>query len=276
MRQRRGGVPGPPRGDPGQVPPGGDPGQVPPPGGTQVRYPPRGGPRSGTPGGGGGVTGSGTPLGYPGQVPPRGGVTGSGTPRGGGVPGSGTPWGGGTRVGQQKEYSLHGGRYASCVHAGGLSCYRPYPKGGEGTVFTVVCWSTGERGYPCSLVPGSYLGGGGSPAHRSLVVSQGEGGTPGFWSQVLSGEGGYPCHVIGQGYPLFPQPGPGQEYAIPSSSPARTSTEYPLPLDRTCHRQDTAREAHLLRFHAGELSCLNIDKTSPSFDVMCLDVQVVL
>ena len=38
--------------------------------------------------------------GYPGQVPPR----------------------GGTRVGQQKEYSLHGGRYASCVHAGGLSC----------------------------------------------------------------------------------------------------------------------------------------------------------
>ena len=59
--------------------------------------------------------------------------------RGGGVPGSGTPprggggggtrvrypppgGGGGTRVGQQKEYSLHGGRYASCVHAGGLSC----------------------------------------------------------------------------------------------------------------------------------------------------------
>ena len=31
--------------------------------------------------------------------------------------------GGGTQVGQQKEYSLHGGRYASCVHAGGLSCF---------------------------------------------------------------------------------------------------------------------------------------------------------
>ena len=31
--------------------------------------------------------------------------------------------GGGTRVGQQKEYLLHGGRYASCVHAEGLSCY---------------------------------------------------------------------------------------------------------------------------------------------------------
>ena len=30
--------------------------------------------------------------------------------------------GGGTQVGQQKEYSIHGGRYASCVHAGGLSC----------------------------------------------------------------------------------------------------------------------------------------------------------
>ena len=31
--------------------------------------------------------------------------------------------GGGTQVGQQKEYSIHGGRYASCVHAGGLSCF---------------------------------------------------------------------------------------------------------------------------------------------------------
>ena len=47
------------------------------------------------------------PGGVPGQVPPG---------------GSGTPPGGGTQSGQQKEYSLHGGRYASCVHAGGLSC----------------------------------------------------------------------------------------------------------------------------------------------------------
>ena len=31
---------------------------------------------------------------------------------------------GGTQSGQQKEYSLHGGRYASCVHAGGLSCWQ--------------------------------------------------------------------------------------------------------------------------------------------------------
>ena len=33
-------------------------------------------------------------------------------------------WGGGgsAKIGQQNEYSLHGGRYASCVHAGGLSC----------------------------------------------------------------------------------------------------------------------------------------------------------
>ena len=31
---------------------------------------------------------------------------------------------GGTQLGQQKEYSLHGGRYASCVHAGGLSCLK--------------------------------------------------------------------------------------------------------------------------------------------------------
>ena len=43
--------------------------------------------------------------------------------RGGGVSQRG---GGGrglsAKIGQQNEYSLHGGRYASCVHAGGLSC----------------------------------------------------------------------------------------------------------------------------------------------------------
>ena len=101
VRYPPGGYPGqvPPRGYPGQVPPGGVP--RPPWGGTQVRYP-RGVPRSGTPPGGY----PDPPGGYPGQVPPR------------GVPG---PPQGGTRVGQQKEYSLHGGRYASCVHAGGLS-----------------------------------------------------------------------------------------------------------------------------------------------------------
>ena len=47
--------------------------------------------------------------------------------RGGTLPGGtlagGYPSRGGTLVGQQKEYSIHGGRYASCVHAGGLSCY---------------------------------------------------------------------------------------------------------------------------------------------------------
>ena len=31
--------------------------------------------------------------------------------------------GGSAKIGQQNEYSLHGGRYASCVHAGGLSCF---------------------------------------------------------------------------------------------------------------------------------------------------------
>ena len=29
---------------------------------------------------------------------------------------------GGGGVSQDNEYSLHGGRYASCVHTGGLSC----------------------------------------------------------------------------------------------------------------------------------------------------------
>ena len=59
--------------------------------------------------------------------PARGSTLPGGYPAGG-LPWSGTPtppvrsgWGG-TQVGQQKEYSIHGGRYASCVHAGGLSC----------------------------------------------------------------------------------------------------------------------------------------------------------
>ena len=90
-----------------------------------------GGTWSGTPPGGvpgppWGGTRSGTPPGVPDRVPPQGGP---GTPPGGGVPdrvplggGVRVPPRGGTQVGQQKEYSLHGGRYASCVHAGGLSC----------------------------------------------------------------------------------------------------------------------------------------------------------
>ena len=55
------------------------------------------------------------PGGYPGQVTP---LARSGR--------RGYPAGGGTQVGQQKEYSIHGGRYASCVHAGGLSCWEKF------------------------------------------------------------------------------------------------------------------------------------------------------
>ena len=56
----------------------------------------------------------------PGGVPCQGGYP----ARGGGTLLGGVPCrGGGTQVGQQKEYSLHGGRYASSVHTGGLSCY---------------------------------------------------------------------------------------------------------------------------------------------------------
>ena len=49
--------------------------------------------------------------GFPGRVSPQ-----PGQNRGG------TLLGGGPQLGQQKEYSLHDGQYASCVHAGGLSC----------------------------------------------------------------------------------------------------------------------------------------------------------
>ena len=59
---------------------------------------------------GGILPGGGTQVGYP--PSPRPGQEGGGYSAGGG----------GTQLGQQKEYSLHGGRYASCVHAGGLSC----------------------------------------------------------------------------------------------------------------------------------------------------------
>ena len=48
----------------------------------------------------------------------RGGTLSGGVPCLGGVP---CP--GGSQLGQHREYLLHSGRYASCVHAGGLSCY---------------------------------------------------------------------------------------------------------------------------------------------------------
>ena len=59
--------------------------------------------------------------GYPGQVQL------GGVPWPGGIPCWGVPWPegtlpGGTQLGQHREYLLHGRRYASCVHAGGLSC----------------------------------------------------------------------------------------------------------------------------------------------------------
>ena len=56
------------------------------------------------------------PGGYPGQG--EGGTLAGGVPWLGGYPGRG-----GTHLGQHREYLLHGGRYASCVHAGGLSCF---------------------------------------------------------------------------------------------------------------------------------------------------------
>ena len=81
--------------------------------------------------------------GYPARSS-RGGYPGRGGTLAGGVPWQGVPWlggtlagggypgRGGTQLGQHREYLLHGGRYASCVHAGGLSCflndfyYRPH------------------------------------------------------------------------------------------------------------------------------------------------------
>ena len=49
------------------------------------------------------------------------------------------PGGGGSaNLGQQKEYSLHGGWYASCVHAGELSCWNL----NLGTLLHCICNAT--------------------------------------------------------------------------------------------------------------------------------------
>ena len=111
-----------------------------PAGGYPGRVPPWPGPARGVPCGGctlvGGTLAGGYPAGgYPDRVPPTqvqpGGYPGGGVPcYPGRYPPTGYPPGqvrggypgGGTQIGQQMKYSLHGGRYASCVHAGGLSC----------------------------------------------------------------------------------------------------------------------------------------------------------
>ena len=88
----------------------------------------RGGTRPGPARGGsgqvqlGGYPARGVPCwGYPTWVPPsQDGGTQIGYPQQGNPPGQIRM--GGTQFRQQKEYSLHGRRYASCIHAGGLSC----------------------------------------------------------------------------------------------------------------------------------------------------------
>ena len=84
-----------------------------PPGG----YPARGCPARGT-----------LPGRYPGRVYPASGIPYLGTPPGRVPPQARSGRGEGTQLGQQKEYSLHGGRYATCVHAGGLSCWLKFLK----------------------------------------------------------------------------------------------------------------------------------------------------
>ena len=87
----------------------------------------------------GGTLAGGVP--WPGGYPGRGGTPPGGVPGQGGYPGwrgtlaregtlaGGVPWPGGypgqggTQLGQHREYLLHSGRYVSCVHAGGLSCF---------------------------------------------------------------------------------------------------------------------------------------------------------
>ena len=80
-------------------------------------------PGQGVPWPGGTLVGGTLAGGYPGQVLPLA-RSGWGGTLAGGVPWpGGTLARGGTQLGQHREYLLHGGRYASCVHAGGLFCY---------------------------------------------------------------------------------------------------------------------------------------------------------
>ena len=92
---------------------GGVPCQVQPGG-----YPARGVPCWGVPCQGDPAGGT-LPGGYPaGGDPATGGTQVSSPP----PPPSQVRTGGGTQLGQHREYLLHVGRFASCVHAGGLSC----------------------------------------------------------------------------------------------------------------------------------------------------------
>ena len=82
--------------------------------------------RSGSGPAGGGGSG---PAGGRGGSGPAGGGRGGSGPAGGGVGqvqlgglGQVQPGGGSAKIAQHRKYLLHGGRYASCVHAGGLSC----------------------------------------------------------------------------------------------------------------------------------------------------------
>ena len=92
------------------------------PGGTLSG--PAGGSTLPGPAGGGGYPGWGGTLPGPARgVPWLGGFPGRGGTLAGWVSWLGEyPGQGGTQLGQHREYLLHGGRYASCVHAGGLSC----------------------------------------------------------------------------------------------------------------------------------------------------------
>ena len=82
--------------------------------------------------------------GYPGGTLARGGTLAGGYP-GWGVPWPGVPCWGGTHLGQHREYLLHGGRYASCVHAAGLSCFHIILL----LAFNRVIFLTLHKGFPC-------------------------------------------------------------------------------------------------------------------------------
>ena len=117
------------------------------------------------------------------------------------------------------EYLISGGRYASCVHAGGLSDYLPpaYIVRREGNSFTLfVCPHRGEGGsrYPPGGVPGSGTPPGGYPGQEP----------PWGGTRVRYPPGGV---VPGSGTPLGGVPGSGPPSGVPGPPRGGTRVRYP-------------------------------------------------
>ena len=168
--------------------------------------------------------------------------------------------------------SLHGNLTLWPLVLTGL-CFLPsaYVVRREGNVLTGVCLSfhkewegdltldywflvfgprSFQEGYHWSLVPGSFLGKGGTSGLWSQILSRGK-GVP-LVSGPRSFGGRVPQSGLGTGHPSPPPPSQDQNRVPPP--PGQDQDRVFPHSDRTCHEQNIARAVCLLRFHAGGLS----------------------